>query len=199
MTSARRAHTHSAGKAIRPERNDPLSRIAPADASFLASGRLTTASRNQQESHMTTRHTHHTGQLPLQAPTQTTYKTGREIIEQRRDRTAARKRTRLISARNRRVLAQWLRRTATHTQQPHPIARRSQTLLHYRVAAVHTELLEIAAMLEHAHHPDPAIVTEVHNLLANGFDSPLYNPDIHISELQATLHYTRAGLRAPSA
>jgi hypothetical protein len=57
-------------------------------------------------------------------------------------------------------------------------------------------LLEIAALLEHARDPDPACVAELHELLANGCDSPLYNADIHISELQATLHHIRALLAA---
>ncbi len=57
-----------------------------------------------------------------------------------------------------------------------------------------TELLEIAATLERAQNPDPACVATLHELLANGCDSPLYNPDIHISELYATVHYVRAGL-----
>jgi hypothetical protein len=102
----------------------------------------------------------------------------------------------LLSARNPKTLARWLRRTAKHTQQPHPLARRRETLLHYRVAAVRVDLLELAAILERAHDPDPASVTELHELLANGCDSPLYNPDIHVSELHATLHYARAGLLA---
>jgi hypothetical protein len=59
---------------------------------------------------------------------------------------------------------------------------------------VRSDLLEIAALLEHTHDPDPARVAALHNLLANGCDSPLYNTDIHISELHATLHYVRSGL-----
>jgi hypothetical protein len=129
-----------------------------------------------------------------EAPTDTTPKGGPVILERRHDRRAARKRRRLISARSRRVLAQWLRRTAQHTQQPHPLVRRRQTLLHYRVAAVRNDLLEIAAMLERAHDPNPASVAALHELLADGCDSPLYNADIHISELRATLHYVRNGL-----
>ena len=30
-------------------------------------------------------------------------------------------------------------------------------------------------------------------LLTDGCESPLYNPDVHISELLATLHYLRGG------
>ena len=62
------------------------------------------------------------------------------------------------------------------------------------MAAVRSELLEIAAVLEHNQDPNPTSITELHQLLANGCDSPLYNLDIHISELHATVHYLRAGL-----
>ncbi len=92
------------------------------------------------------------------------------------------------------VIVQWLRRTANRAGAPDPMVRRHEALLHYRVAAVRTELLEIAAVLERADDPDPACVAELHDLLANGCDSPLYNPDIHVSELRATLHYVRARL-----
>ncbi len=51
-----------------------------------------------------------------------------------------------------------------------------------------------AALIEHAPNPDPACVAALRNLLANGCDSPLYNADMHISELHATLHYVRSGL-----
>jgi hypothetical protein len=64
-------------------------------------------------------------------------------------------------------------------------------LLHYRAAAVRTDLLEIAATLEHAHDPDPARIAALHNVLANGCDSPLYNADIHTSEPKATLIRSR--------
>jgi hypothetical protein len=84
--------------------------------------------------------------------------------------------------RRRRVIVRWLRRTATSTDS-HPLARCRQALLHYRVAAVRTDLLEIAATLDTAHHTDPVSLATLHDLLANGCDSPLYKPDIHISEL----------------
>jgi hypothetical protein len=67
-------------------------------------------------------------------------------------------------------------------------------LLHYRVAAVRTDLLELAAILERAHDPDPACLAALHELLANGCDSPLYNADIHVSELHGTLHHLRTEL-----
>jgi hypothetical protein len=119
---------------------------------------------------------------------------GREIIDRCRARAPEGNDTRFISLCNRRRLARWLRRTAAHAQEPDPIARRRRTLLHDRVAAVRTDLLEIAAMLERTQYPDPASIAALHDLLANGCDSPLHNSDIHISELQATLYYIRAGL-----
>jgi len=116
------------------------------------------------------------------------------ILDRWRAARDERKQARLISARNRRVLARWARRTANRTNDPHPFARRRQALLNYRVAAVRTDLLEIAALLERAHDPNPACVAALRNLLANGCDSPLYNPDIHPSELHATLYYLRSSL-----
>ena len=121
----------------------------------------------------------------IQAVTRTTSDSDRSVLQLWRERSADHKR---------RVLVKWLRRTANHTDQPHPTARRRQTLLPHRAAAVRSELLEIAATLEHNHNPNPTTITELHQLLANGCDSPLYNPDIHISELRATVHYLRAGL-----
>jgi hypothetical protein len=134
------------------------------------------------------------------APGDLTADTRGGVVERYRERRAARKRARLVSARNRRATARWLRRTAGHTDQQHPLARRRETLLHYRVAAVRSDLLEIAALLERAQHPDPASMAALHELLANGCDSPLYNADIHVSELRATLHHIRAALttRAPA-
>jgi hypothetical protein len=122
---------------------------------------------------------------PAEAQTRATIESRGGVLQRWRQHRAERER---------RVIVQWLRRTANHSEEPHPIARRRQALLHYRAAAVRTELLEIAAALERAHHPDRACVATLHNLLANGCDSPLYNPDVHVSELRATLHYVRTGL-----
>jgi hypothetical protein len=106
-----------------------------------------------------------------------------------------RKHTRLISARNRRVLVRWLRTTAKRASDPDPIRRRRDVLLQYRAAAVRTDLLEIAALLERTHDPDPDCMAALHNLLANHpGDSPLYNPNIPFTELQATLNYARTSL-----
>jgi hypothetical protein len=66
-------------------------------------------------------------------------------------------------------------------------------LLHYRAAAVRTDLLEIAALIERVDNPDPDCVAALRNLLANG-ESPLYHRDVHVSELYATLDHIRAGL-----
>lgn len=132
--------------------------------------------------------------MPFPAPTAAT---SHGVLESYRERNAARKRARLISARKRRLIARWLRHTARHTQPTSPLARRRESLLHHRVAVVRADLLEIAAVLEHARDLDPASIADLHELLANGCDSPLYNADIHISELQATLHHIRASLAAP--
>lgn len=111
-----------------------------------------------------------------------------------RARRADRKQARLISVRNRRMLARWLRRTANRAPLRRPLAISREPLLAYRAAAVRTDLLEIATLLEHTQSADAARIAALQNLLADGCDSPLYNPEIHISELRATLHYVRAGL-----
>ena len=136
-----------------------------------------------------------TTHLPGAAPTRTTVeRDDRSIRERRRERSAERKRERFVSARSRRVHAQWLRRTASRTNDPDPIRRRREALLHYRAAAVRTDLLELAALLERAHEPDPTCIAELHNLLANGHDSPLYNANIPVEELRTTIERVRAGL-----
>jgi hypothetical protein len=128
------------------------------------------------------------------AQPQTTAEPGPGVLDRWRARRAEKQQARLTNTRNRRVLARWLQRTANRTPRRHPLARRREALLDYRAAAVRTELLEIAALIEHTRTPDPVRVATLRNLLANGCDSPLYNPDIHMSELHATLHYIRSGL-----
>ena len=115
------------------------------------------------------------------------------VVQRWRERSAERKLARLLRPRRRRDLVERLRRTAREATDRPRIRPGPDVLLHYRAAAVRTDLLEIAALLEQAHNPDPACVKEIHKLLANG-DSPLYHPGVHISELYATLHYVRAGL-----
>jgi hypothetical protein len=131
---------------------------------------------------------------PAHGPASITVEREPGIVERMRSRHAARKQARLISARNRRVIANWLRRTANRAPRPRPLTRIPEPLLHYRIAAVRRDLLEIAATLEQANNPDPGCVAALHDLLANACDSPLYNADIHISELHATLDYARRGL-----
>ena len=63
-----------------------------------------------------------------------------------------------------------------------------------RLDSARADLLEIAALLEHANDPDPAACREVRRLLTDGCASPLYNPQCHPSELKAALHYVRRDL-----
>jgi hypothetical protein len=92
------------------------------------------------------------------------------------------------------VLVQWLRRTANRALDTDPIRRHREALLHYRVAAVRADLLEIAAILERTQTPNPDCLAILNELLSNGCDSPLYNPRIPVSELHATLDDIRSGL-----
>lgn len=77
---------------------------------------------------------------------------------------------------------------------PHPGLRSREPLLYDRVALVRTELTEIAAMLDSVNDPDPEAIAMLGGLLADGCGSPLYNPDVHASELWATLYYARSRL-----
>ncbi len=52
----------------------------------------------------------------------------------------------------------------------------------------------MAAQLERTHDLDPQCLIALHKLLANGCDSPLYNPKTPFSEIQNTLDYVRSGL-----
>jgi hypothetical protein len=131
---------------------------------------------------------------PLAQPAHATTERGPGLLARWRAHRAERRQARVVSARNRRVLAQWLRRTVHHPVDRDPTRRRREILLCDRVAAVRTELLEIAALLECGPDPDPACVVALHGLLASGCDSPLYNADVHISELRATLYYVQAEL-----
>jgi hypothetical protein len=117
---------------------------------------------------------------PAQPVTPTTMESGRGFRQRWREHR---------TDRERRVLVKWLQHTANQTDELHPLARRREPLLSRRAAAVRGELLQIAAGLEHTQDPDPTTLAELHQLLANGCDSPLYNPDIHISELRATVYY----------
>jgi hypothetical protein len=104
------------------------------------------------------------------------------------------KRSRLVSARNRRALAGGLRRAASPSQPP----RRFDCcpVLRDRIAGVRPELLKIADDLEHSNDPDPASVALIHELLTNGC-SPLYNRHVPVDTLHATLTRVSTGIAAP--
>ncbi|HEY2319178.1 MAG TPA: hypothetical protein VGH67_12825 [Solirubrobacteraceae bacterium] len=77
--------------------------------------------------------------------------------------------------------------------------RRHHVLLRQdRVATVRGELLELAALLEQAGIVDPDCWIEVRRLITSGCDSPLFNAEIHPSELRATLYFLHSRLRGES-
>jgi hypothetical protein len=79
------------------------------------------------------------------------------------------------------------------------VVRRSGLLVCDRVVAAQAELLEIAELLERAERPDAQAVTAVRRLLADGLQSPLFNRDVHPSELLATLYFVRLRLADDAA
>ena len=101
---------------------------------------------------------------------------------------------RRVSIRTRRRLVSSLRRVANHRPPRNAAQRRFEVILHDRVSPVREELLEIAGLLERVPEPDPGCVTALRALLTNGCESPLYNRDVHPSELLATLYYVRSRL-----
>jgi hypothetical protein len=130
---------------------------------------------------------------PTQTPTPTAAGRVRGTARRWSSRRERRKLARLLRPRSRRALVERLRRAASDANDRDRKRAETDGLLRDRAAAVRTDLLEIAALLEHAHDPDPASAREIHQLLASR-DSPLHDPDIHVSELHATLYYIRAGL-----
>lgn len=108
-----------------------------------------------------------------------------------------RKRRQLGSPRNRRRLAEGLRRTALEADKPNRFD--PCPLLHDRVASVRPAMLEIAATLERdctpdpVCPPDPVCLALLGELLHDGC-SPLYNPNVHATDLDAILKRARAGL-----
>ena len=102
--------------------------------------------------------------------------------------------TRPVTLRQRRRLFRQLLRTAHQRPSRDPIQRRYEVLLTERVIAVAPDLRAIAATLEQIDDPDPEAVAALRRLLSDGCDSPLYNPDIHPSELRATLYYVQSAL-----
>jgi hypothetical protein len=105
---------------------------------------------------------------------------------------------RRVRARRRRILVKWLRRTARRSGRVQTGARRD-LWLHDRVGMVRDDLLQIADMLECADDPDPACLAELRRLLSDGCDSPLYNREVHCSELRATLQHVRMRLADATA
>jgi hypothetical protein len=105
----------------------------------------------------------------------------------------ARKRKRLQSTRTRHALAAGLRRTAATPQPP----RRFDCcpVLPDRVAAVLTELLQLATDLEQTEQPDPVSVALIHELLTDA-TSPLYNRNRSPDDLSDTLTRAHAGITA---
>jgi hypothetical protein len=75
------------------------------------------------------------------------------------------------------------------------IGRRELVLIG-RAAAVRTELLQIAALLHQTRAADPEVVRELNVLVSHACDSPLYNEDVHISELYATVDHALRRLTA---
>jgi hypothetical protein len=109
------------------------------------------------------------------------------VVARWRALSARRRQRRLVSARTRRSLAASARRAATSA----PVRSRHTVLLVDRAAAVRDELLELALILEHADHRDASWVFAIRKLLTDGCESPLYNRDVHMSELRAALYYLR--------
>jgi hypothetical protein len=104
---------------------------------------------------------------------------------------------RALSSRRRRALVAELSRVASAAPSPDSLRRRFDVLLHDRVREVRGDLLEIALLLAVADDPDPECAAELRRLVRDGCDSPLYNPEVHPSELRATLHYIRSRLERP--
>jgi len=82
---------------------------------------------------------------------------------------------------------------------PRARRRRHGVLMISRATPVRSELLAVAALVRCSAHPDPDCITELHALLTNGCDSPLYNPDVPAEELEATLDRAHATLGTPTA
>jgi hypothetical protein len=122
----------------------------------------------------------------MEKPSSTEHHPAR-IVARWRALAAERSQRRLVSVRTRRSLAASARRAATRGPARSPYT----VLLEDRVAAVRLELLELALILEHADHRDASWVFAIKKLLTDGCESPLYNRDIHMSELRAALYYLR--------
>ena len=107
------------------------------------------------------------------------------------------RRTRLAGPRTRHSLAHASRRAADPTKPP-SLLRPRRRVLRYRAAAVRLELLEIAALLEHAQNPDPSRVRAVRELLRDR-TSPLHDAAVDVAELRTTLEDLRQALGKPQS
>jgi hypothetical protein len=85
-----------------------------------------------------------------------------------------------------------LRQAADPTNPPSRLRPR-RPILRYRAAAVRRELLEVAALLEHAENPDPGPVLAARELLRDRA-SPLRDVAIDVAELRMTLADLRTAL-----
>ncbi len=97
--------------------------------------------------------------------------------------------------RNRQLIA-WIGRTAEYSPYRGGLRTHTEPLIAGRVVAVRSDLIEIAHLLHQLPDPDPASTAQLRQLLGDGCDSPLYNPELHPSELKATLYYVKARLVA---
>lgn len=106
-----------------------------------------------------------------------------------------RRRARLVSERERRSVAQGMRRVCRAAADQEPGVTWS-VLLRSRAVRLRSELLEVAALLERAEDPDWASVAALRELLRDGGTSPLYNPAVDPLRLEVILDCARAGLQA---
>lgn len=97
-----------------------------------------------------------------------------------------------VNPRTRGRLIDGLRSVARQSRQQK--RRRFEVLLCRRAAAVSGELLGLAALLDITDDPDPAAIDSLLALLTDGVESPLYNPQIHVAQLHATLVDSRRRL-----
>jgi hypothetical protein len=105
-----------------------------------------------------------------------------------------RRRARLVTVRQRRALAQEMRAVCRAAARDAPDTWK--VLLRARAMRYRSDLLEVAALLEQAEHPDWACVAALRELLRDGRTSPLYNPAVDPRHLGVILGRARAGLQA---
>jgi hypothetical protein len=109
----------------------------------------------------------------------------------------ARRHRRLAAPRSRRALARDLRGIVASAEAPSRVAGCQVAALRDRIAVVRSELLDIAAAVEHGEDADPACLALLHALLRDG-GSPLYNPNVPIAHLHQTLSRSMLGVMPAS-